>query len=297
MKDMKAFLHGLRASGPVPAAAVLIGALSTLAIGAASGGTARQAGQPDTSLKALVAAASKYVARYQQDFAFLIADESYSQTRTDAGGHVQDRLMKSEFFVTYLPADGEWVAVRDVMEVDGEPVAIREDLRKLLAKGGEIRGVIGQIIARNARYNIGSTTRNFNEPTLPLLLVGEKRVNAVKFGRRGVGQDGATVLATLAFEERGRPTLVRGPGGSMPARGEFVLEAGTGVVRKTSFELDQKDVKVRLTTDYAFDKKLGLWLPRVFTERYESIGPIAEVVQCEATYSNYRRFDVTARIK
>ena len=253
--------------------------------------------QPDVSLKALVAAASRYVAKYQQDFAFLIADESYSQTRTDAGGHVQDRLMKSEFFLTYLRADDEWVAVRDVMEVDGQPVQTREDLRVLLAKGGEIRGLISQVIARNARYNIGEVTRNFNEPTLPLLLVGEKRVNEVKFSRRAVIRDGIATVVTLAFEERGRPTLVRGPEGSIPAEGEITIEAGTGVIRKTTFELDRAGVKVNLTTDYALDKKLNLWLPSVFTERYDTRSPATEVVMCQATYANYRRFDVTARIK
>ncbi len=205
--------------------------------------------------------------------------------------------MKSEFFLTYLPADDEWVAVRDPKEVDGQPVTAREDLRTLLAKGGEIRGLIGQVVARNARYNIGSTTRNFNEPTLPLLLVGEKRVNEVKFDRRAVTREGATVLATLAFEERGRPTLVRGPEGSMPAKGEIVIEAGTGVIRKTTFELDRSGVRVKLTTDYALDKKLNLWLPSIFTERYDTTSPATEVVMCQATYSNYRRFDVTARIK
>jgi hypothetical protein len=119
----------------------------------------------------------------------------------------------------------------------------------------------------------------------------------VKFDRRAVTREGDIVLATLAFEERGRPTLVRGPEGSMPGKGEIVLEAGTGVVRKTTFELDKPDVKVKLTTEYVLDKKLGLWLPASLTERYETIRPIYEVVLCEATYSNYRRFDVTARIK
>jgi hypothetical protein len=253
--------------------------------------------QNETSTRALVAAAAKYVARYQQDFAFLIADESYSQTRTDAGGHTQNRLLRSEFFLTYLPADNEWVAVRDVKDVDGEPVANREELRTLLAKGGEIRGLISQVIARNARYNIGSTTRNFNEPTLPLLLVGEKRVNDVKFDRRSVEKEGGETLAVLAFEERGRPTLVRGPDGSLPAKGEIVLEPGSGIVRKTTFELDRPGVKVRLTTTYARDPKLDLWLPDVFSERYESENPISEVVLCEAKYTNYRRFEVTGRIK
>jgi len=281
-------------------AALVVSALGTAlaAAGARAGDDCLAPGQKiDTSTKALVAAASTYVAKYQQDFAFLIANESYSQTRTDAGGHTQNRLLKSEFFLTFLPADNEWVAVRDVLEVDGQPVADRKDLRPLLAKGGEIRGLIAQVVARNARYNIGSTTRNFNEPTLPLLLVDAKRVNEVKFQRREVTRDDDVVLATLAFEERGRPTLVRGPEGSMPARGDIVIEAATGVVRKTTFEIDKSDVKVKLTTDYALDDKLGLWLPAVFTERYETVSPIPEVVLCEATYSNYRRFEVTGRIK
>ena len=253
--------------------------------------------QGNPSVRSLVAAASKYVAKYQQEFAFLIADESYSQTRTDAAGKSENRLLRSELFLTYLPADNEWVAVRDVLDVDGRPVANREELRTLLAKGGEIRGLISQVIARNSRYNIGSTSRNFNEPTLPLLLIGEKRVNDVKFERKTVERDGATVLATLEFQERGRPTLVRGPEGSLPASGEIVLEPETGIVRKTTFELSRPGVKVRLTTTYARDPKLGLWLPDVFTERYSSESPITELVLCEARYTNYRRFEVTGRIK
>jgi hypothetical protein len=272
---------------------VVATAMAAIALSAAP----MPAPQGETSTRALVAAASKYVTHYQEEFAFLIADESYSQTRTDAGGHTQNRLLKSEFFLTYLPADNEWVAVRDVLDVDGQPVAQREELRTLLAKGGEIRGLISQVIARNARYNIGSTTRNFNEPTLPLLLVGEKRVNDVKFDRRAVEREGADTLAVLAFEERGRPTLVRGPEGSLPAKGEITLEPGTGIVRKTTFELDRPGVKVRLITTYAREPKLGLWLPDVFTERYASEGPISEVVMCEAKYTNYRRFEVTGRIK
>ena len=253
--------------------------------------------QSNPSVRSLVTAATTYVAKYQQEFAFLIADETYSQTRTNAGTQILKRQLRSEFFMTYLPADNEWVAVRDVLDVDGEPVPNRGELRTLLAKGGEIRGLISQVIARNSRYNIGSTSRNFNEPTLPLLLVGEKRVNDVKFDRKTVERDGDTVLATLEFQERGRTTLVRGPEGWLPASGEIILESATGIVRRTTFELQRPGVKVRLTTTYARDPKLGLWLPDVFTERYESEKPIVELVLGEAKYTNYRRFEVTGRIK
>ena len=274
-------------------ALALAASLMGLALGVAQAAPA--AG--NSSVKALVAAATKYVARYQQEFAYLLAEESYTQTRINGGSQAENRILRSELFLTYLKADNEWVAVRDVLEVDGSPTTGRADLRTLLAKGGELRGLISEVIARNAQYNIGQVTRNFNEPTLPLLLVDAKRVNEVQFERKDLSFDGDIVLATLGFTERGRPTLVRGPKGSMPATGEIVIEADTGVVRRTTFELSQDGFKVKLSTEYAREKTLGLWLPAVFTERYEKAAQVQEVVVGQATYSNYRRFDVTSRIR
>jgi len=251
--------------------------------------------RPDLSVKALVSAASKYVAGYEHQFAFLLAEEAYSQVRMRGTATIESRKLKSEFFLTFLPADNEWVAVRDVQTVNGEPVPPRDDLRTLLATKGEFRGLIAQIVDRNARYNIG-VTRNFNEPTLPLLLLEAKRVNEVKFERGAVVQDGDVTLVTLLFAERSRPTLVRGPDGSMPATGELVVEAGTGIIRRTRFDLDRAGVKVRLATNYAREPRLNLWLPDTFTERYDTTAT-GELVMCEASYSNYRRFEVNARIR
>ncbi len=271
--------------------AVLVAAAITARGEAGSG----PADSPDLSVKSLVAASTKYVAAYEREFAFLLANETYNQQRLRATALVESRALESEMFLTFLPADDEWVAVRDVLKVDGEPVPAREDLRTLLGSKAEFRGLIAQIVDRNARYNIG-IRRNFNEPTLPLLLMDDKRVRDVKFERGPVVKEAHATLVTLLFSERGRPTLVRGPEGSMPASGEIVVEAGTGVVRRTRFELERAGVKVRLTTSYARDEKLGLWLPSTFTERYET-SPTQELVLCEATYSNYRRFEVNARIK
>lgn len=261
------------------------------------------------SEKALVARASKYVAEYEKQFAFLIADEDYRQKRFDADGRLaQTRVLKSELFLTYLPADGEWIAVRDVMEVDGMRMANRDDLRALLSRGQEVRGSIGKVIARNAQYNIGRIERNFNEPTLPLLLLDAKRTSRIDFDRRSVAQDGNTTLVTLAFEERDSPTLVSSRDeGPVRARGEFVMDGATGTIRRTVFQLSRPRVEVRLETRYSLDPKLELWLPAVFLERYESGGQggrrrnndavVHEVIEGEARYSNYRRFGVTATIK
>lgn len=259
---------------------------------------AQSAPQPDTSTRALVAAARKYVGDYEKNFAFLVADEWYEQLQRDENGRVlEQRILKSELFLTFLEADGEWIAVRDVLEVDGKPVPTRDRLRDLLAKGGQFRGVAKQVIDSNARYNIGSVSRNFNEPTLPLLLFEMRRAHAVEFDRKNVSRDGPTTLATLAFTERNSGTLVGGEGGPAPAKGTFLLDAATGTVRQTTFEIKHLDIRASLKTQYEHDPKLKLWLPATFSERYERTRDVKEVIECEARYSNYRRFETSGRIK
>ena len=281
-----------------------------LALAAAAGA---QAPRLDLSERALVRLASRYVTEYEKQFAFLVADEEYRQSRLGADGQeVEKRHWRGELFLTYLAADGEWIAVRDVAEVDGKPVPDRADLRQLLLKGDRLRGLANDVAARNARFNIGRTERNFNEPTLPLLLLEEKRIGRINFDRKAVARDGDTTLATLAFEERdNEPTLVRlRDGSTVRARGQFVIDAATGAVRRTVFEIREPGFELFLETVYGRDERLDMWVPVLFTERYGTGGRFGsrrpsdpllraaeEVVNCEATYTNYRRFDVTARIK
>lgn len=276
--------------------------LATAAVFVATAVLAGSAGAPppqSTGTRALVRAATAYVSTYQQEFAYLIADESYQQTWTIEGRAEQERQLTSEFFLTYLPADNEWLSIRDFVQVDGKVIGDRTTLPALLAKRDETPGLIGKLVERNAQYNIGNIKRTFNEPTLPLLLLGDKRVGNVDFERKSVTTEDGVTLATLAFVERGRPTLVRieGSSGFNPASGEIVVEAGSGVIRRTSFEMAHGRLKVRLITEYARDPKIGLWLPSLFTERYDEAAKLTETIFCRATYTNYRRFETTGRIR
>ena len=60
------------------------------------------------------------------------------------------------------------------------------------------------------------------------------------------------------------------------------------------------------TTTFTPDDRLGIWVPSVFREQYEFSGPARsreepvpqhEKILCEATYTNFRRFATSARIK
>jgi hypothetical protein len=268
-----------------------------LAVTSSARVTARSADNP---VKTLVAATQAYIADLESKLAYGIFDEDYRQSvRGDSGS--QDRTMQGELFLTFLPKDGDWIAVHDISMVDSEPVADREELSTLLQRG-PLQSIKRDVIDRNARFNIGRITRNFNEPTLALLVIEPKRVADFDFSIVRVSADSDGVrLATLHFQEKGGipDTLIRGPGND-PARskGDFVVETETGRVRQTLLALEIDEMSVALTTTYAREAKSGLWLPSVFEERYEGKRKSAREIDAGiARYTNFRSFEVLGRIK
>jgi hypothetical protein len=247
-----------------------------------------------TSAKDVLAKADAYLAAYREQLRFLLADEHYVQQVSGASGAVSARrVMSGDLFVTYIPADRAWVAVHDTAEVDGRPVDGHENIRALLERDS-VSGVARQLVNRNARFNIGSVVRNFNEPTLGLLVLDPQRRSQFKFDRRGVTRVQGATLVTLAFRETEPPTLVRASGRELYSKGEMVIEAETGRIRRTSMELTYNDIHARLTSFYARNADLNLWLPATFVERYER-GSRRELISCVATYTNWRRFDVDVK--
>jgi hypothetical protein len=260
--------------------------------------TGRAIQAPDTSARAVTSAATAYVERYTKAVEFLVADENYTQVQFGADDQeLGRRIIRSELFLTFLPADREWLIIRDPFLVDEKTVAEYGDVRKLLTSKGDARGLLPELVARNARFNIGRIERNFNEPTLPLLLVDPKRAPDVRFERREISRDGDVTLVTLVYSERDRGGLIRGPLGPVRAEGELVVEAQTGVIRRTTLALKVRDLTASLETEYAHNERLDLWLPDRFVETYEHSGMVRERVTGEARYDNYRRFEVSVRIR
>ena len=62
-------------------------------------------------------------------------------------------------------------------------------------------------------------------------------------------------------------------------------------------EFAQDGIVARLTTTYAHDEKVEMWVPVSFTERYESRREEREVILGDAAYTNFRKFEALARIK
>ena len=264
-----------------------------------------QSPREDFSTKAVVARAAEYVADYQQRLTSVVADEDYAQAvlaqvpDDPLKERPRTRRLRSEVFFVFEPVARQWMAIRDPVLVNGLPIQDRPSVRQAFETmaPSDVRRRYADL---NASWNIGGITRNFNEPTLGLLVLDAEHRERFRFDRRSVSREGGTTLVTLEFRERDRPTLIRDAvAGPVFSRGEIVTDAA-GVIRKTAFRLSINKTTVELITDYRLDEKLGLWVPVLFTERYErgrQGSSRHDLITCEATYSNYRRFQVSTKVK
>ena len=264
---------------------------------------------PDTSTRAVVTAVAQYVAAYQRSLTSILADESYAQDVVSLMPSdptaTRSRRMASEVFFMFMPGTRDWMAIRDVIAVDGVPVEDRPDIRQALDVLSS-NDVAVALKRQNSRFNIGRILRNFSEPTLSLLVFDATHRGRFSFERKRVRNDGHAVLVTLAFTERESPTLIGDPlRGRILSTGEVIVEAGTGRVRRAVLRANSGEIKVELTTDYTRDEVLDMWVPALFRETYERGTPPRrleadteyEHVVCEARYRNFRRFQTSARIK
>jgi hypothetical protein len=293
----------------------LLSAVSCVAALGLTGLAAQESGTrpPDVSVEAVIRAAAAYVKAYQEQLTLIVADEAYTQqirSQIPDDRTPKTRSMKSEIFFITAPAGGGWMAIRDVVEVDRTPVAGRQDLKSALETLPAAQ-VAGTFKAANSRFNIGRTQRNFNEPILSLLVLDARYRGHFSFERRRVERRSGETLVTVAFTETTAPTLIRDlelrPAS---AKGELVVEAWTGRIRRAQLGVTLGGVTLELTTTFGNDERLGVWVPIRFQERYEEgvrapgsaqarlMTPTTyEEIVCEARYSNFRRFETTARIK
>lgn len=269
---------------------------------------------PNVSTRAVVAAAGAYVREYQQQLTSVVADEIYIQDivvqipRDPSGPRT--RVMEGEVFFMFVPQGG-WMTIRDVTRVDRQPAAERLDVPQVL-RDKSVREAARTFTAHNARYNIGHTFRNFNEPTLALLVLDEQHRARFSFDRRRVERSADGTVVVLSFRERERPTLIHHlHEGPVYSRGELTIDAATGRVLRTTLSAQTGDIRLELTTEYGDDERLQMAVPVKFRERYErgkrprGLTPETEgrfseeyeEIVCDATYMKYRRFETQVRIR
>ena len=275
--------------------------------------------QTASSTDPVLQRAADYVRQYQAALASVVATEEYSQQlaeRYPPDPRVpRTRLLKSEVFFLYIEGY-DWMTVRDVRTVDGTELPARRSVQDYLTEYAP-RELALQFKQDNSRFNLGRTFRNFNEPTLALLVLDDRYRSRFMFERKDTRQTSGVAVTTFAFEETAEPTLIRdSSGGFVFASGELVVEAATGRVMNTVLNVEPDGVRMTLSTDYVSDERLDMLVPSRFREHYVNGVPPAdprpvpgarqaqrqlrsvyEELVCEATYSNFQRFEVRTRFK
>lgn len=241
-----------------------------------------------------------YVIVYEDhELSTVIARERYDQQWLDVDAKIKgERTMLSDYLLLQLP-DEDWVALRDVYDVDGIAVADRAArLKNLFAGSREQLGERAMKMAKeSARFNLGELYyRTVNLPTFALRVLRPASRKRILFDKAGEEQlDGARTWV-IAFRETKGPTFSAMPDGTdIPAHGRFWVEPDTGVILRSEMTLGgtrRLSARATITVTYRLEPSLGFRVPIEMRERYDNPRRKRDdVVIALATYSDFRRFD------
>jgi len=248
----------------------------------------------------LLARMFDYADGYERQYSMLVAEEDYRQSASAGGVH-----LKSDVLLVRPDEAGDWISFRDVFEVDGKPVRDREErLRRLfLDPSPDARARLEVLGEESARYNVGWVERTANVPLLPLSFL--RAANRGRFAYELAGRDrvGGIEAVRVRYTEQARPTLIGDRlHQDVPVFGSFLVDAATGAVVETRMNASRGDARAEIVVRYRADPALGLWVPAEMREKYSQpdIGYSGRsglirraVVEGRATYSKFRRFQVT----
>lgn len=255
-------------------------------------------------LTSLLANARQYVQRFQEEFLQIVSTERYQQTvRRNGRPNAQRRQLLSETFFVNLDDARMWMTVRNVLRVDGRAVRdSRERIVSALSSNGANRtSRLRALAAEGARFNIGVVARTVNEPTLALMFLDPLHRFRFEFGLEGRDVVDGHEVYRIRFAEILRPSIIRDERDNIDAlvSGRFFV-AESGEVRRTELRASiGRRVTARIDVDYRRDPRLDRLVPATMEESYQNDdgkGRGITFILCQATYSDYRRFETTGRV-
>jgi VWFA-related protein len=240
-----------------------------------------------------------YVDSYVERSSVLVAEEDYHQAYSNAMRKVH---LRSDMLIVKPERSLEWVAFRDVFEVDGFAVRDREDRLKRIfldARPGADEQ-LGTIKAESARFNIGPVDRNVNLPYFTLKFLSAAHRDRFRYRLKGTPTVGGVKTWRVEFQEVVRPTIVRDRNdGDVPYDGWFLVDQATGAIVQTGMTTKRHDLEVSIVVKFTRDPQLGLWVPDEMAETYRVKHPRRtdrwvpdDIVRGTATYARFRRFQV-----
>lgn len=248
-------------------------------------------------LRDVVARLDGYLQRYEEQLANVVAEEAYRQWVEDGPAtrrSTTSRMLRSDFALTLTSEPRRWVGYRDTFEVDGAAVRDRDErLQRLLSSGAV--GQAARIAQQNARFNLGESLleRNINIPTFALEMMNPRLRDRFRVRQTGADAVDGRQRWFIEFRERQRPTIVRTPERrDQPSRVVALVDIQTGEVLQTVLTWER--VNGSIAVYYGHVPDIPVPVPIRMAEQF--VTQSGARVGGEATYTNFRQFQTSARI-
>jgi hypothetical protein len=262
--------------------------------------------QTEIPVETVLARASDYVSKYEAELGNLIGTEEYMQSSVWMDASVPPRVFKraqrrTSSDVLIIEVGNEWAALRKVNRVDG--LKVKETTPSFDQAFDNSPAANAKLLDNFRResmeYNLGDVQRDMNLPTFALHVLRKKEITRFAFDRAGAAKIDGVQTWKIRFREAAGPTLVVDHNGQpLNSKGMLWIEPETGRVLQTEFEVDNPYASPRVTANivvtYGRGKNVNILVPDSMSERYESA---RNNVECMATYSNFRPFEVDVKFE
>ena len=249
-------------------------------------------------LEELLDRASAYERHFIDELSSVVAEERYEQVFMERGarsGPRGKRVLVSDFLLVTRPGATVWQVFRQVLEVDGKPVANPDDSTRLIElfskPTSDTLRRADEIAAEGARYNL-LDIGTLNNPLMAIAFLQPEYRTRFRFKLGGLAKDLGPNVRTVHFEERVKPTILRsGAKGNLFSSGLLLIEEDSGRVVKTRFIASLSGQPIaNVETEFAFDDTLKVNVPVRMRDWYPAAYDRTFIG--EATYGRFRRFQV-----
>jgi len=253
----------------------------------------------------------QYLRSYEPQLSVLIADEYMTQRGVGSTGRDgtpnrrQSRELRSEVAFIALPGGAGWLGFRRVITVDDQRASDEQavhinsgGLASSLSDGArDDYASARQLLADGAVRNLG-LPRTTNLPNLPLELLHPRHRRHFVERLDGTEAVGGVMTTRMVFIERVEPTIIQSPDGeSIESVVRAWIEPATGRLFRAEVKSrkfgSRKDFPNIIRVEFVQNKQFGMLVPSVMDEVFPLYGGTGTG---QARYSNFRRFQTSARI-
>ena len=263
---------------------------------------------PAPSAQELLDAASDYARDAYPRLANLVATEEYVQERRIEAK--TKRVLRSEFLLVQHPTEKRnWLAYRDVLEVDGKKLENHQARVQQLFVAPTIENwmLVGDIANASQQYHLEGANVSVTNPFVVVALMDRYYRPRLQFKLGKEDKDVGRDVWTLVFQEpealervtvNGAQTLRKvEPLLKDLARGTVWIEVGTGRILKTQLRLgDGLGAPTSLTT-FRYDEKLKVVVPVEMKTTWTDGTGSRSAVNGTAKYTAFRQFGIQTSVE